>query len=59
MNGELHIGNLQESHSGFYLCRVETSTGISTSKEAKLNVQRTFERNENNAFANLSNMLFS
>lgn len=56
MNGELHMGNLQESNSGLYSCRAETSAGISTSKEAKLNVQRMFERNGNNTFAILSNL---
>lgn len=39
INGELHMGNLQEAHSGHYSCRVETSAGITTSKMAKLNVQ--------------------
>lgn len=43
INGELHMGNLQEAHSGHYSCRVETSAGITTSKMAKLNVQRMFD----------------
>lgn len=37
------MGNLQEAHSGHYSCRVETSAGITTSKMAKLNVQRMFD----------------
>lgn len=42
INGELHMGNLQQAHSGLYSCRVETSAGITTSKEAKLDVKRMF-----------------
>lgn len=37
------MGNLQDAHSGLYSCRVETSAGITTSKKAKLDVQRMFD----------------
>lgn len=42
INGQLHIGNLQDSHSGLYSCRVETIAGISTSKQATLEIRRKY-----------------